>query len=57
MRLYRSSVLELYNRTDAQRDGEVMAQPSRAELEAEGIEPCYQRYANPTRTLGFPAYH
>ena len=56
MRLYRSSVLELYNRTDAHRDGEVMAQPSRAEVEAVGIEPCCQRYANPTRTLGFPAY-
>jgi len=25
-------------------------------VEAVGIEPCCQRYANPTRTLGFPAY-
>ena len=25
-------------------------------VEAVGIEPCSQRYANPTRTLGFPAY-
>jgi hypothetical protein len=25
-------------------------------VEAVGIEPCRQRYANPTRPLGFPAY-
>jgi len=25
-------------------------------VEAVGIEPCCQRYANPTRTLGFSAY-
>ena len=48
MRLYRSSVLELYNRTDAHRDGEVMAQPSRAEVEAVGIE---QPGAHPIQTI------
>ena len=25
-------------------------------VEAVGIEPCCQRYANPMRTFGFPAY-
>ena len=56
MRLYECSELDEYVRTDAHRNGEVMAQPSRAEVEAVGIEPYCQRYVNPTRTLGFPAY-
>jgi hypothetical protein len=29
---------------------------ARVLVEAVGIEPQSQRYANPTRTLGFPAY-
>ena len=56
MRLYECSELDEYVRTDAHRNGEVMAQPSRAEVEAVGIEPYCQGYVNPTRTLGFPAY-
>jgi hypothetical protein len=55
MRLYESSRLDEYVRTDGHRNGWPSSK-KKAVVEAVGIEPYCQRYANPTRTLGFPAY-
>jgi len=55
MRLYESSRLDEYVRTDGHRNGWPSSK-KKAVVEAVGIEPYCQRYANPTRTLGFSAY-